>query len=240
MRQQLSAHRRAPVTIGAGGWTFFNDPRAIAIGGETFAGFVNGSNGDCQVASEKLSAVKLHSALQVDDHCNPGLLRRSSDGKILALYSRHSVDNHYYQRLSTNADDLSSWGPEVDLGAILTNATNFTYANLVEIDAGIFNMLRCVVDGAGTYTGAMIKTTDGGANWKDLADNPNKVTKIFNQSGQRSYNRICRRGSNRIDIICNNGQIRRQFDLSFLLRWRHEYVPKERWGAAFLAGRAVD
>jgi hypothetical protein len=192
----------------AGAWNWFTQPQAIFIGSETYAGSCSGVNGNVQVSSEANGTFVLKPTLHVDDHSNPALFRRSSDGKIIAIYMRHNFDNNYYQRISTNADDLTAWDAEVNLGASFTNMSKYTYAQLVEIEDGIFNMLRAVFVGgpAGTYTFGMTKTADGGANWTDLAGDANKGTLVFSEGlNQRQYNKICKGGSNRIDILVNNG-----------------------------------
>ena len=58
-----------------GAWTWFNDPRAIAIDGTVYAGAISAS-GDVQVGASS-RAVALHAALETDDHDNPALLSAS-------------------------------------------------------------------------------------------------------------------------------------------------------------------
>ena len=87
--------------------------------------------------------------------------RRHSDGRILACYSRHGVDDNYYQRVSLNPDDLSAFGPEVNIGPAL-GASRYTYANLIETKHGIFNFVRCARCGESVGPHYSV-STDGGA-----------------------------------------------------------------------------
>lgn len=174
-----------------GAWTWFNDPRAIAIGRTVYAGAVS-ANGDLLVGAAS-RAFALHTAFETDDHDNPALLRRRSDGRVLACYTRHGVDDNYYQRISINPDDLSAFGPETNIGRAL-GASRYTYANLIETKHGIFNFIRCARDGEliGPHFSV---STDGGANWSP-------AKRLL--TGNRPYVRIGEHDG-RIDLICTDG-----------------------------------
>lgn len=120
-----------------GGWTWFNDPRAISYGGYTYVGWLEGQTGDVVVGSvnetsRATTEVTLHAAFEVDDHDNPALLVRASDHKLVAFYSRH-LSADYYMRVSTTSldtdPDLSDgFAVEVNLDSLL-GGSSYTYAN---------------------------------------------------------------------------------------------------------------
>jgi BNR repeat-containing family member len=119
--------------------------------------------------------------------------RRHSDGRILACYSRHGVDDNYYQRVSLNPDDLSAFGPEVNIGPAL-GASRYTYANLIETKHGIFNFVRCARCGESVGPHYSV-STDGGANWSP-------AKRLL--TGHRPYVRVGK-DDDRIDLICTDG-----------------------------------
>lgn len=192
-RPVLSLYRPAIVP---GAWTFFNDARAVSVGGEIWAGAVSQQLGRIVVGKQGGDPVTLGSLFQRDDHNNPSLLRRSSDGRWIAHYSLHTHAS-YFQRITTNPDDLSAWDAETNLDSQL-GANNYAYANLVELDNAIYNFHRCQSGADSFYTTHYSKTTNGGTTWAAVA-------KIANESGQRSYFRCARNGGTRVDFLINDG-----------------------------------
>lgn len=174
-----------------GVWSWFGARRGIVIGGELIMGGIN-SKGQVVVLREGVAPVVLNSTVGTDDHNNPAYLRRSSDGRIIAHYTGHNIAS-YYQRISTNPDDMSSWGSETNLDASL-GASNYTYTNLVQITDGIFTFIRCI--STGDYAPHYSVSTDNGATWS-------AVVKLMD--GLRPYFRVFKSGANRIDIIANDG-----------------------------------
>lgn len=179
-----------------GATTYFNDNRSILIGSDVWAGSVS-NVGSIEFRRKGKGPYVLSNRLQLDDHNNPSFLRRSSDNRIIAHYSKHAADSTYYQRISTNPDDMTSWGAETDLGTSI-GATLYAYANLVEITDGIFTFPRAQASGDTFYTWGFTKSTDQGATWAPW-------TKLFNEPNQRSYTRVRKRAANRINIFCNDG-----------------------------------
>jgi hypothetical protein len=184
-------------TVTDGAWCWFSDPRAITVNGTAVFSYLDSSaSGSIKIASSDADKFTLHAGLEGDDHNIPSLLVRNSDSRIVAHYSRHNTDAHYYQRISANPNDWTSWGAETDIGPQLASTAN-TYSNLVEIDDGIFNFMRAVSD-AGTYTAHFTKSLDDCASWSP-------VQKLLDEPNQRSYFKVAKTGSNRVDIICNDG-----------------------------------
>jgi hypothetical protein len=180
-----------------GAWSWFSDPRAIVVDGQIVVGAVAASSGSLVVAKPNRSAVTLKASFEVDDHNNPALLRRSSDGKIIAHYSKHSTDNNHYQRISTNADDVSTFDAETNLAAAF-GGTVYTYSHLVEITDGMFCFVRCATGGDSEWSPHYSISTDGGENWSAL-------TKLFFVAGERPYFKVIKGAANRIDVAVNDG-----------------------------------
>ena len=126
----------------SGGWTWFNDPRAISYGGYTYVGYIEGGSGDVAVRAVNESTlavsaeVVLHAAFEVDDHDNPGLWVRPSDHRLVAFYSRHVAAN-FYMRVSSNSLDSDptlsgGFASEVDMDSLL-GGSSYTYANPLSV-----------------------------------------------------------------------------------------------------------
>src|SRR5690242_10548349 len=81
------------LTVSGGGWSWFGDPRAIAIGNDVYVGWIT-SQGNVEVGRISLqtgdmSQARLHETLPSDDHSNPSLTTMP-DGRLVAFYSPHS------------------------------------------------------------------------------------------------------------------------------------------------------
>jgi hypothetical protein len=128
-----------------GGWSWFEDERAIVHDGRIIVGSVAagvhdaGRRGDIEVtvynpASGKKSRSRLHHNLsggpgaEYDDHNSPALFARP-DGRILAAYSRHGSENCFYFRLTARADDPGDWLPEHSY--VPSETSRITYSNLI-------------------------------------------------------------------------------------------------------------
>lgn len=99
-----------------------------------------------------------------DWHDAPGILVRSSDKKILISYSGHGGPK-CFTALSTNAEDVSSWGAPVDITASI-GTSSFTYPTLCQLsgESGtIYLFWRD--DPSGTAQWYYSTSTDGGATW---------------------------------------------------------------------------
>lgn len=118
----------ATVVNDDGGWCWFQDPRAITCEGRVVVGSVaTGRHDPRRTGNIELAAWNprdgsierrvLHENLQADDHNAPALLQRS-DGRLLAMYSKHSSDGLLRYRVSREPGDPTRWRPErhVDLG----------------------------------------------------------------------------------------------------------------------------
>ena len=121
------------------GWCWFQGERAVVTDGQLFVGSVaSGADGDSRagnvevtqfdlITSETHVAV-LAASFQEDDHNAPALHVRH-DGRLVALYSKHSSDNLARWRVSEHPVDASSWGPE----QTLETADGYCYNNVFRL-----------------------------------------------------------------------------------------------------------
>lgn len=162
-----------------GTWCWFQDPRAVYYEDEkkqTYTGWIN-SKGKVQVASYNHETGEIYTNTisptdftQIDDYNNPTILVRE-DGRILVAYS-----GHFYGPMrvlvSTNPEDISSFGPEANFG------DNVTYANPYQIGDSTVMFYR---DGV-TWHPTINVSDDGGVNW----ETPDELI-TRNGSQQRPY-----------------------------------------------------
>ena len=140
-----------------GAWCWFNDPRAIYHKGEkeqTYFSWVN-SVGDIVIAAYNhgtgaYTEHTLHHRLEVDDHDNPAILIRN-DGRIIVYYSKHTT-GPVYQYISTNPEDITSWGPVLNYG------TNVTYPYPFQVGEQIYVFYRGI-----NWHPTLVVSNDNGA-----------------------------------------------------------------------------
>lgn len=135
-----------------GAWSWFMDERAIVHKDKLLVGSMRSSTlhdhrgrdqagwGNCELAvcdlnTGRSDVVVLHENLEQDDHDGPALHVRP-DGKVLAVYTRHSQERKVFWRVS-QSDDLLSWGPVRELVTPGKDhppfgGDNVTYSNLFQ------------------------------------------------------------------------------------------------------------
>lgn len=122
-----------------GGWCWYQDERAIVVDGNVLFGSVAGAEGrgamrgDVEVTSFSLERMEgetftLHARLQSDDHDVPVLLLRP-DGRLLAVFSKHSNDNMMRWRISEEPGRIDSWTDEQRQ----SGEARVTYSNLHQL-----------------------------------------------------------------------------------------------------------
>lgn len=181
-----------------GAWTWFNDERAVRLeNGNLLVGYVR-SDGRIAVTNYDPDSGERHEtvlggegAIEIDDHNNPSLTQLP-DGRVLAIYSRHHTDPHFFWRISTTANPRSEadWGAErmKEVGARNTYANTFLLQG--ENDR-IFNFQRSI-----NFNPALVLSDDLGESWSD------PIHFITAGSGrQRPYPRYTSNGVDRIDLI---------------------------------------
>jgi hypothetical protein len=136
-----------------GGWCWFQDQRALVVQGKLVIGSVasgahdTARRGNIEVTTYDLSSGQkqlaiLHPKLsdgangEYDDHNAPAFLVRP-DGRLLAVYCRHDLDNHFYYRISSPPGNFSEWQAERIFTPVTSDhlTSHLTYSNLVRLSA---------------------------------------------------------------------------------------------------------
>ncbi|TWD72040.1 putative BNR repeat neuraminidase [Kribbella amoyensis] len=143
-----------------GAWCWFQDERALVDpaeqllvvgsiaaaegpGGAERAGNVELTVVDLRTGASEV--VVLHERLEIDDHDVPALWRRT-DGRWLAVYTKHKKDDLTRWRVSEPGDPRK-WGPEQTFDwSELTGGRGVTYSNLHELDGRLYCFARAVND----------------------------------------------------------------------------------------------
>ncbi len=189
----------------AGAWTWFNDPRAIRDNQYTYFAAVDGSG--------RLKVVQYNHVMdstvvadlgffQQDDHDNPAL-RLTRDGHIEVYYAKHGAPDYFRQR-SCKAGDITAWQKPVNLDDQL-GLSNYTYANIIVLGDTVFDFFRATPADGGLYTLHYSRSTDDGITWSV----PVKLL-----TGERPYFKVIKNGTDRIDIICNDGHPNKTYNNS--------------------------
>ena len=185
-----------------GTWCWFQDPRAVYYEGtkkQTYTGWIN-SKGKVQVASYNhesgeviINTISPPDFMQVDDHNNPTFLVRE-DGRLLVSYS-----GHFYGPMrvivSTNPEDITSFGAEANFG------NNVTYANPYQIGDSTVMFYR---DGV-TWHPTMNVSLDGGITWGTPQE---FITRDGNQ--QRPYAKYAQDSKGGMHITFTTGHPRQE------------------------------
>jgi hypothetical protein len=149
-----SAAAREVITFNDnGGWCWFQDERAIMLGGKLIIGSVANTNGTASVkrrgnievttyslkTATVLGTFVLHEHLQDDDHASPAFLVLP-DGRVLAAYSRHGNDKFVRCRITAEPLNTLAWQREKQ---IIRDAC-VTYSNLFYLKSSgrIYNFYR--------------------------------------------------------------------------------------------------
>lgn len=188
-----------------GVWTWFNDERAIWHQGMLYAGYVTRA-GDVGISRYDPATAKAVShvlgsprARQKDDHNNPSLVSRS-DGRLLAIYSKHGGSREFYTRVSLVAAPAGprDWAPEQVVAVPAPN----TYANAFQLAAEgdkIFSFHRCL-----NWNPTLSISENGGAAWQAPL---HFITAGQNRS-VRPYIRLASNNVDRIDLAYTDGHPR--------------------------------
>lgn len=186
-----------------GGWTWYNDPRALYHNGILYFGYVRADGRSAVSAFNPASGVSTllftSSWSETDDHDNAGLLRMQ-DGRLLAIYAHHSSVNYlnYRTSLSTNPITPADWTAE----QTFTTAAGVTYSNPYQLAAEsglIYNFMRDL-----NYNPTVTTSSNGGTNWST----PRILIQTGTNSTIRPYVKYCSDYSNRIDFLYTDGHPR--------------------------------
>ncbi len=181
-----------------GAWTWFNDERAIFHNGFLYSGYVRSDGYAGVTRYDPATGAAIHMQLgttaskEFDDHNNPSLTVLP-DGRLLAVYSRHSTDYHFFHRTSKVANPAS----DSDWNAVQTVSTTArnSYANTYRLSAEankLYNFHRDI-----DWNPTLTRSSDNGVTW----DTPVH----FIDAPNRPYPRYISNHSDRIDLIYTDG-----------------------------------
>ncbi|MEM1444691.1 MAG: BNR-4 repeat-containing protein [Planctomycetota bacterium] len=195
-----------------GGWCWFQDERALIHGGKLWIGSVasnRGADGDTRAgnievtthdfATGQTERFVLSERLEDDDHNVPALYVRP-DGRVLAIYSKHSSDNFARWRITTQPGDVSAWEPE----QTFRNGSDYCYNNvyaLTQLGDQLFSFHRGL-DRNPNY----LVSDDHGSTWRyggkllSWVPDPNDP-KATGRDGRRPYVRYASNDRDAIHFI---------------------------------------
>ncbi len=198
-----------------GGWCWFEDERALVLGGKLIVGTVASGRfdpereGDIQVtvfdfASAQATTVELRDQLELDDHDSPALLARP-DGRLLAVYAKHGPENRFYCRISEPGDP-EAWGVEQTYAP--SESTRLTYQNLYLLSAEgrLYNFFRGLDN---SFKPSYVYSDDLGESWQT----GNVVIDVPTEFRHRPYVKYASNGVDSVHLLYTEGHPR-NFDNS--------------------------
>jgi PKD repeat protein len=199
---------------GSGAWCWFADPRAVYYAGKykrTYVGWIDRS-GAIMVASydhtttRRTSTALMHN-FQRDDHNNPALVIRP-DGRVMVFWSAHAGNAMYY-RLTSNPEDITSFGPTMTVGANVPGNMGYTYPNPVQLkNEG--NKLYLFWRG-GNFNPTFSTTMDG-KTWTPARN-------LISVPGMRPYMKVASDGLGTIHFAFTDGHPRDQKSSIYYMRY---------------------
>jgi hypothetical protein len=166
-----------PVTLNDdGGWCWFQDERALVVAGKLIVGTIASGSRDptrkgnveatsLDLATGAVERFVLHERLQLDDHDSPAFLVRS-DGRLLAMYSKHGGENRIYYRVSERPGNATQWREEQVFTP--SASSRVTYSNLFRLPAEnggrgrLYNFFRGYND---SFKPSWMISDDDGETW---------------------------------------------------------------------------
>ncbi len=194
-----------------GAWCWFSDPRAIYTDRRVITGWVK-SNGTIEAAlfdisNQSIQTSDLYFRLEKDDHNNPAFVK-TSEGNVLAMYTRHSLKDLFINELYSAGNDFSIRGPQLIHPISKKELEKFpretiTYANpfLLEEEE---DRIYCF----GRWTGFkpnMMWSDDHGRTWTKSRV---FITNYPFDPGNRPYVKYYSDGKSRIHFVFTDGHPR--------------------------------
>jgi len=197
-----------------GAWCWYQDPRLVidkvnntvlissvanseGIDGDSRAGDVDvvAFHPDTGVRSRYV----LHHGLKPQDDHNVAAILIRSDGRYLAMYTRHNHDHLSYWRISTRPHDAGDWGPEqtfdwTDAIEAAGAASRVTYSNLFYLPAEgkTYDFCRAINDDP-----SILVSTSHGDQWTCAG----KLLTEEKLGYVNGYTKYASNGADRIDFM---------------------------------------
>lgn len=194
-------------TLGKNGaWCWFSEPRAILVDSLLITGWVS-SNGSIitarlNVNSGLIEENELFHKLEKDDHNNPAF-EVNDDGKVIALYTKHSK-KHLFQNTLSNIQGPFEFGnakrlyPFSKKDLYKYRKPTITYANPIRLKSNkLFNF--------GRYTGFkpnMMWSDDFGTNWSKSSI---FLTSKPYDKNKRPYIKYFSDGNSKVHMVFTDG-----------------------------------
>lgn len=188
--------------FGRGAWSWFQDPRAVHVGGPngpTYAGWIAWDGAITVGSYNSVSGVVHTHAVGRwihDDHASPVILAEP-DGRLTVFWAGHNGHTMNY-RTTRRPDEISAWGPLHHLRARLPGDLGFTYPNPVLLPAE-HDKLYLFWRGASWSTDYITRTPDG--RW----GSPHVLIAV---PGQRPYVKVASNGRDEIALAFTNAHPR--------------------------------
>ena len=188
--------------LGHGSWSWFGDPRAVALSAPqpiTFAGWI-GWQGQVTIGAYRrdLGTVTEHviGSLFHDDHSDPSILVEP-DKRLTVFWSAHNGQELYY-RTTLRPEDITEWGPVHDLPTNVLGKYGYTYPNPV-ILPNEHNRLYLFFRGGDWSEDYATRRVDG--TWTT-------ARQLVAQAGERPYVKVATDGAAAVAFAFTNGHPR--------------------------------
>ncbi|WP_211361188.1 Ig-like domain-containing protein, partial [Maribacter flavus] len=187
-----------------GAWNWSMDERAVFSNGYLFVGYAkrNGQVGltryDPNNNTGTETIISTTASAQRDDHVAPSITILS-DGRLLAMHTRH-LGNEFFYRISNNATpgSISDWSSEYKWDLPTTNLFSNTYSLSGENNA-IYNFYRGINDNP-----TVSISRDEGLTW----ENQIQLIRTTGSGLQRPYPKFATDEVSRIDFTYTDGHPR--------------------------------
>lgn len=184
-----------------GGWSWFEDPRAVAQGAYTYVGYIDSSGNvkvDVSLAGVHVATRTLHAALEIDDH-DPPTLHVRTDGKLATYYSKHLGPN-IYQRISNNT--LTS-DPTISGG--FASATSLSAGFSAALSTYPSPLPLSNIDGAGPGVFLLWREHSGGVPylWYARSNDDGDTFGSAVHLHDITYSKAAANGTGRLDMACS-------------------------------------
>jgi hypothetical protein len=200
-----------------GGWCWFEDERAIAVNGKLLFGVVaSGRKGnveavtyDPKTGQSKVFVLHRPESPEeqrrwMDDHNSPAFLLRP-DGRVLALYAKHGIDEKIYYRIS-EPKDTTRWGEERIFVPSPTSRVTYSNPHYLSREKRVYNFFRGIHN---SFKPSYAHSEDGGETWTA----GNVFINVPTEFRHRPYVKYATNGKDTVHIAYTEGHPR-NFDNS--------------------------